>query len=87
MYLKIKQIKQPKPVLMSFFDIKTGEICGEFNLTEDGEFTFEGNVQESAQVFLNFLKPFVENYIKSEIKKRSKKTFYIDVSDDIMKGL
>jgi len=36
---------------------------------EGGVFKFEGNAEESAKEFFNFLKPMIDDYIKLELKK------------------
>lgn len=37
---------------------------------EGGKFHFEGDAEESAKVFFDFLRPYIDNYIESENKRR-----------------
>lgn len=44
---------------------KKDEQIGELNWSS-GELKFKGNIEKSAKVFFDFLKPLVDNYIKGK---------------------
>lgn len=50
------------------FHVKEDEVIGEL-FWDNGVLEFRGNVEESAKIFFEVLKPFVDVYIKEERRK------------------
>ena len=55
--------------IANYMSFGTQEEVGQLSWT-DGELKFEGNIHESAKIFFEYLKPYVDEYIKAQQDKQ-----------------
>lgn len=68
------RIEQFKPNFTMNFNREDGEKVAELDWS-DGTLKFSGNIEKSAEIFLDFLKPYLDEYVKiKEAEMRTLKT-------------
>ena len=60
---KDSELKDFKPDYSLTFHSKDGKEVGHLNWN-DGVMKFSGNMDESCKLFMEFLKPYMDNYLK-----------------------